>query len=89
MGTAPRNSVVSDSARAGTFITAAPTKVHPRVATLGPTQGRKRLNEHRDPRLPVGIVFVAQREHADAPHTVPLLRARRERPRRRAADPPS
>src|SRR5215472_17486706 len=32
------------------------------------------------------IVFVARREHADAPHAVALLRARPERPRRRAAE---
>jgi hypothetical protein len=43
------------------------------------------LNERRDPSFPDGIVFVARREHADAPHAVALLRARRERPRRRRA----
>jgi hypothetical protein len=33
-----------------------------------------------------GIVFVARPEHADAPHAVALLRARRERPSRRASE---
>jgi hypothetical protein len=31
-------------------------------------------------------VSVAHREHTDAPHAVALLRARRERPSRRAAE---
>jgi hypothetical protein len=48
----------------------------------------KRLRERRDAKFIHGIVFVAQYEHADAPHTVALLRARREGPcRRRAAEP--
>jgi hypothetical protein len=33
-------------------------------------------------RLPNGIVFVERHEHADPPHAVARLRARRERPRR-------
>jgi hypothetical protein len=32
------------------------------------------------------IVFVVRHEHADAPYGLALLRARRERPRRRAAE---
>ena len=35
---------------------------------------------------PVASGIVERREHADAPHAVALLRARRERPRRRAAE---
>jgi hypothetical protein len=62
----------------------APTKVHPRVAAIDPTQVRKRLREPGDQSLHHGIVSVAHHEHADAPHAVALLRARRERPRRRA-----
>jgi hypothetical protein len=44
------------------------------------------LRERRDASLHHGIVFVARHEHADAPYAVALLRARRERPRRRAAE---
>ena len=43
------------------------------------------MNERRDARLPLRIVFVEPHEHADAPHAVALLRPRRERPRRHAA----
>jgi hypothetical protein len=67
-------------------VSAAPTKVHPHVAAIAPTQVRKRLRERRDVSLRPGVVFVEPREHADAPHAVALLRACRERPRRRAAE---
>jgi hypothetical protein len=61
-----------------------PTKIEPHVAAIGPTQVRKRWREHRiaTPQ----IVFVARHEHADAPHPPALLRARRDWPRRRAAE---
>jgi hypothetical protein len=39
-------------------VTATPTKVHPHVAGVGPTQARKRLRECRDLRLRHGIIFV-------------------------------
>jgi hypothetical protein len=61
-------------------VIACPTKFHPQVAAIGPTQARERLRERRDDSLRRGIVFVAPHEHADAPHSVALLRARRERP---------
>jgi hypothetical protein len=67
-------------------VTAAPTKVHPHVAAIGPTQARKRLRERREARLRQGIVFVVRHEHADAPHPLGLLRSARQRPRRRAAE---
>jgi hypothetical protein len=68
-------------------VTAAPTKVHPHIAAVGPTQARKRLRECRVATLPLRIIFVVRHEHADAPYAVALLRARRERPRdRRAAE---
>jgi hypothetical protein len=38
-------------------VTARPTKVHPHVAAIGPTQVRKRLSERRDVSLRQGIVF--------------------------------
>src|SRR5262249_22414941 len=43
-------------------VTTAPTKVHPHVAAIGPTQVRKRLSERREPSLLRGIVFVAPEE---------------------------
>jgi hypothetical protein len=64
-------------------INAVPPKVHPHVAAIGPTQARKRFNEPRDVRI---RRFVARREHADGPHAVALLRARRQRPSSRAAE---
>jgi hypothetical protein len=77
-------------------VSAAPPKVHPHVAAVGPTQVRKRLRERSEhvPRqatynLPRGIVFVARPEHADAPYAVGLVRIRRYRPNRRASEPPS
>jgi hypothetical protein len=66
-------------------VSAVPSKVHPHVAAVGPTQARKRLRERGDNSLRQGIVFVERHEHADAPHAAVLLRARCERPRRRAA----
>jgi hypothetical protein len=68
-------------------VTAGPTKVHPHVAANGPAQARKRLRERREARLRQRIVFAASCEHADAPDAPGPLRARRERPRRRAAEP--
>jgi hypothetical protein len=44
------------------------------------------LSERGEASLPHGIVFVARQEHADAPDAVALLRPRRKRPRRRAAE---
>src|SRR5262249_24929816 len=42
--------------------------------------------ERREAKLPLRIVFIEPHEHADPPHAVALLRLRRERPRRRAAE---
>src|SRR5262249_18004164 len=45
------------------------------------------LRKRRDPCERIGIVRARTHEHADAPHALALLRARRERPsRRRAAE---
>jgi acetyl esterase/lipase len=68
-------------------VTAAPTKVHPHVAAIGPTQARKRLNERRNDSRHSGIVFNAPHEQADASHLLWLLRPCRERPCRRASRP--
>jgi hypothetical protein len=61
-------------------VIAVPSNVHSHVATIDPTQVRKRFSECRETRLIHGIVFVARHEHANAPHAVALLRLRRERP---------
>jgi hypothetical protein len=63
-------------------VSAAPPKVDPHVAAIGPTQVCKRLREGKDARLHRGIVFVGVHEYGDAPYAVALLRARRERPHR-------
>jgi hypothetical protein len=68
-------------------VRAAPTKVDPHIAAVGPTQARKRLSERGNVSLPQGIGFVVGHEHADAPHAVALLGARRECPRRSGAEP--
>jgi hypothetical protein len=67
-------------------VTAGQPKVHPHVAAIGPTQARKRLRECRRATLHLRIVSVAPPEHADAPHPLALLRARRDWPCRRAAE---
>ena len=52
----------------------------------GTNQVRKRLRKRRIAKLPLRIVFVERHEHADAPHSLPLLRPRCEWPRRRRAE---
>jgi hypothetical protein len=47
---------------------------------------RERLRKRREVRLQPRIVFCAPHEHSDTPWTVALLRPRRERPRRSAAE---
>src|SRR5262252_8180595 len=61
-------------------VTAGPTKVHPHVPAIGPTQVRKRLREGIEAKLPLRIAFVARREHADAPDAVALLCSRHATP---------
>ena len=51
-------------------VTAAPTKVHPHVAAIGPTDVRKRLCERRDPGLRHGIVFVAHAAQSLPPEKI-------------------
>src|SRR5262249_654839 len=58
-------------------ITAAPTKVHPHVASIGPAQVRKRSRERRKLRFCQRIVFVERTEDTDPPYAVALLRALR------------
>ena len=52
---------------------------------IGPAQLLQPLQERRDAGLRFRIVRGCGHEHADAPHPLGLLRARRERPRRRRA----
>jgi hypothetical protein len=68
-------------------VIAEPTRVHPHIAAIGPTQARQRLRERRVATLLLGIVFVARHEHADAPHAFALLGMTRDRPCRRAPEP--
>jgi hypothetical protein len=68
-------------------VSAVPPKVHPHVAAIGPTQVRKRLRECRVAKLPLRIALGKWHQHADPPHTLRLLRVRRDRPcGRRAAE---
>ena len=64
-----------------------PASVDPHVAADGPAQLLQPLQERREAGLTFRIVRGRGHEHADAPHPLGLLRARRERPR--AAAPPS
>src|SRR5262249_59199571 len=54
--------------------------------SVGPAQLRQRLGKRQEAGLPGRIVCGERHEHADAPHALALLRARRKRPRRRAAE---
>ena len=56
------------------------------IAADGPIQLLQRLQERRETCLKFRIVRSYGHEHPDAPHAVALLRTRRERPRRRAAE---
>jgi hypothetical protein len=59
--------------------------VDPQVAAVA-HQLAERLGERGVPGLSLGIVRGEIREHPDAPHPLALLRTRRERPRRAAAE---
>src|SRR5262249_13183349 len=63
-----------------------PARVDPHVAADGPAQDRKPLLESPDPGLKYRIVRRCGQQHADPPHSLLLLRARRERPCHRAAE---
>src|SRR5262249_47501124 len=61
-------------------ITGAPAGVDPHVAAINPAQFLQPLQECREASLALRIVCRQAHEHADAPHALPLLRARRGRP---------
>src|SRR5262249_28180498 len=62
-----------------------PTDLNPHVAADGPAQQRQPLQERPDAGLKYHIIRGCVQEHADPPHALTLLRARRERPRYRSA----
>ena len=55
------------------------------TTTIPPTKVRKRLHKRGNLGLLIGITLFSSHQHADAPHVIRLLRARRERPRCRYA----
>src|SRR5262249_18120076 len=64
-----------------------PALIDPQVAPDSPAQLLQFLQKGAKSGLSFGIVRGQRHEHADAPHAVGLLRARRQRPRRcRAAE---
>src|SRR5215831_15197896 len=62
-----------------------PVRVDAHVASDDPARFCQALVERPEPRLIIDIVCGCGKQHADAPNPVRLLRARRERPRRRSA----
>ena len=73
-------------AQAGSIATA-PAGVHPQVTADGPARLLQSLDQRRNSRLRVWLVRRGVHQHADAPHPLGLLRARRaaiQPPRRRA-----
>jgi hypothetical protein len=68
-------------------IACAPAILDPHVAAVAPAQLLQALLERRDTGLRFGIAHGQIHEHRDAPHSLRLLRGRRQGPRgRRAAE---
>src|SRR5262249_38943433 len=67
-------------------ITRRPTIVDSDVAAIDPTQFLQARPERRNIGLPSGVALGESHQHADPPHPLALLRACRERPRRRSAE---
>src|SRR5262245_28069648 len=63
-----------------------PARIDPHVATLDPSELVKSLAECGYEALILRIGFGGCHQDADLAHTFALLRPRRERPRRRAAE---
>src|SRR5262249_52880606 len=75
--------------RSGLFagrIANAPAIVDAHVAAVGPAQPLQRVEERCNAHLTFAISLWVDDQHADAPRPLRLLRPRRERPRRRAAE---
>src|SRR5262249_61738759 len=56
------------------------------IAVLGPAERLEFLAKCNDAGPHFGIILVIWMQECDAPHALSLLRPRRERPRRRAAE---
>src|SRR5262249_33612708 len=69
----------------GIGIRRCPAGIDLHISADGPAKRLQPLQEGSEPCLVVRIVRRCGEEHADAPHPLALLRARRERPRRSAA----
>src|SRR5258708_25606655 len=63
-----------------------PAIVEPDVAASGPAELLKPLAERAEPSLCFWIVLRNRHQDPDPAHLIGLLRARRDRPRRRAAE---
>ena len=63
-----------------------PANVHPDIAALRPPELLESIAERRDTGLSFRVALGIPHQRADPPHPLALLRARRERPRRRAAE---
>src|SRR5262249_8095179 len=75
--------------RSGLFagrIADAPAIVDAHVAAVGPAQPLQRVEERCNAHLTFAVSLWVDDQHADAPRPLRLLRARRERPCRRAAE---
>src|SRR5262249_7114915 len=70
----------------GIGIPATPAVVDPDVLADRPPQLLQTLRKRREAGVRLWIVGLHGHQHTDAPHPFGLLRARRERPRGRAAD---
>jgi hypothetical protein len=62
-----------------------PPNFQAHIPTIGPTQLSRCSNKAGKPENPLGVVLAKSHENADATN-LGLLRVRRERPRRRAAE---
>jgi hypothetical protein len=62
------------------------TIIDSQVTTFRPTKLLKSLTKSREALLHLGIILGEANQHGDAPHPLRLLRTRRERPCRRAAE---
>jgi hypothetical protein len=56
------------------------------IAVLVPAERLETLAKCNDPSQHFGIILGVWMQECDAPHALALLRARRKRPRRRAAE---
>src|SRR5262245_40620698 len=67
-------------------VSGGPTNLDLRIAAVCPTHLLQCLSERRNAGLAFGIVCGYGHKNTDPPYAITLLRARRQRPRRRAAE---